>query len=65
MYSPLSLIRRLSVETQPSISLEELAQLTDYVNKLLDDPAELPPLVASEARQVYSWLEAQSGGWLT
>lgn len=62
--SPLALIRRLSVEAQPSVGLEELAQLTDYVNDLLDGSAVLPPLVASEAWTLHCWLESYGGGWL-
>lgn len=64
-HSPLALIRRLSVEAQPSVGLEELTQLTDYVEQLLSGSAVLPPLVASEAWTLHCWLDSYSDGWLT
>lgn len=63
-HRPLALIRRLSMQVQPCVGPEELAQLTDYVAELLDGPAELPPLVASEAWTLHCWLDSYSGGWL-
>lgn len=63
-YTSLALIRRLSIEEQPCVGLEELAQLNDYVQARLDNPAELSPLVVSEAWVLHSWLDHNSGDWL-
>ena len=63
-YKSLALMRRLSMEVQPCVGLEDLAQLNDYVHARLEDSAELSPLVVSEAWVLHCWLDHYSGDWL-